>query len=273
MKVALKSLGLLAVIGSIVLVSVGFRLVDPFEPHIEGKRASEWAELATSPAASPEAQFQQTLAWWRLSELPADEAASALLKAYRKKNLGPIERIVRNLRLYRIERVSMFRWSGQFLEPIYESIYEKANRRTDIVFRLADAPAPAPALPILVAHADGDSIHESWMVLKEMGPDAGPAMATYVRSHPDQASALTLLCLLQPFRTNCGEPNVARLREIFLHHPEPATRAAAARGLGNLGKQALPAIADLQMAATNQHGWRIVAAAAVDALRALSSTK
>ena len=142
MKVPFRSIGLLVAIGSLVLVSVGFRVVDPFEPQVEGKRASEWAELATSPATSLEAQFQKTHAWSRLRELPANEAASALLKAYRKQNLGPIERIVRNLRLYRIERVSMFRWSGRFLEPVYGSVLEKAYRRSDMVNALADAPEP-----------------------------------------------------------------------------------------------------------------------------------
>jgi hypothetical protein len=272
MKVALKSLGLVAVIGSIVLVSVGFRLVDPFEPHIEGKRASEWAELATARATSAEAQFMQTRSWSVLGGLPADQAVSAVLKAYRKQNLGPIERIVRNLGLHRIARVPLLEWSSRLLEPVYETILKKAYRRSEMVSALADGPEPSVALPVLVAHAEVDSTDESWTALNELGPDAGPALVRYVRSHPDQASALTLLCLLQPFRTNCGEPDVVRLREIFLHHPLPPIRAVAATGLGRLGRQAQPAIADLQTTATNQFEWPEVRDSAVEALQALTGT-
>lgn len=225
-----------------------------------------------SPASSAEAELLQTQAWWRLNDLPGDKAGVALLKAYRKQCLGPVELTVRNMRLHRLTRFGPLRWAERFLDLIYGSIVSNARRRSDMVSELRNAPKASVVLPVLVAHAESDSMLESWMALNEMDPQAGPELFAYVRLQPDSTRAQTLLCLLQPFRTNCGEPNVAQLRDIFLHDLEPPTRALAARGLGKLGHHAFTAVADLQSAATNRHEWLEVQKSATEALQAILGT-
>lgn len=271
MKVPLKTtFALLAGFLSVVLLRT--LVVTPAERRIEGKPVSEWAELATARATSSEAQFMQCFAWSVLDRLSADESAAALLTAYRKHDLGIVEKTVRNLRLYRIERVPQLGWTGRFLELVYRSILEKACRRSDMVEALANAPEPSVAIPVLVAHADTDSADEAWTTLKKLGPAAGPALAAYVQLHPERESAATLLCLLQSFRTDCGQPNVFRLRDLFRHHPSPPIRALAADGIGLMGTQAEPAIADLRFAATNQFEWLVVRKSAAKALQTLMGT-